>query len=222
MTDKDGNLLWFGDYYGWGKLKSETNISGTAQQTFRFQNQYADRETGIHYSFFRYYKPDAGRFVNQDPMGLFGGDNLYSFGNQVLDFIDPLGLKIYGHRKNGKFRKKTEPKSKKKSASKGECIQKKDGDARTALHKKDLDAQYGAARILSQKHLRNKKGEIVSDPLTGESRKLDLVIKGAGKNGDGHAQEVTSKNASKSSQLAKEERIRGGGLCQKWQKLGSC
>ena len=58
--------------------------------------------------------------------------------------------------------------------------------------------------------MRNKKGEIVSDPLTGESRKLDLVIKGAGKNGGGHAQEVTSKNASKSSQLAKEERIRGG------------
>ena len=27
MTDKDGNLLWFGDYYGWGKLKSETNTS---------------------------------------------------------------------------------------------------------------------------------------------------------------------------------------------------
>ena len=91
---------------------------------------------------------------------------------------------------------------------------KKDGDARTALHKKDLDAQYGAARILSQKHLRNKKGEIVSDPLTGESRKLDLVIKGAGKNGGGHAQEVTSKNASKSSQLAKEERIRGWSMSE--------
>ena len=27
MTDKDGNLVWFGDYYGWGKLKSETNIT---------------------------------------------------------------------------------------------------------------------------------------------------------------------------------------------------
>lgn len=64
---------------------------------------------------------------------------------------------------------------------------------------------------MSQKHLRNKKGEIVSDPLTGESRKLDFVIKGAGKNGGGHAQEVTSKTASKSSQLAKEERIRGVG-----------
>ena len=77
MTDKDGNLLWFGDYYGWGKLKSETNTSGTTHQPFRLQNQYCDRETGLHYNFFRYYKPEAGRFVNQDPIGPSGGDNLY-------------------------------------------------------------------------------------------------------------------------------------------------
>ncbi|WP_329605521.1 RHS repeat-associated core domain-containing protein [Streptococcus sp. GS001] len=42
------------------------------------QNQYADRETGLHYNFFRYYEPNAGRFVNQDPIGLEGGDNIYS------------------------------------------------------------------------------------------------------------------------------------------------
>ncbi|WP_394371406.1 RHS repeat-associated core domain-containing protein [Finegoldia magna] len=41
------------------------------------QNQYADCETGLHYNFFRYYKPDAGRFVNQEPIGLSGGVNLY-------------------------------------------------------------------------------------------------------------------------------------------------
>ena len=70
MTDKYGDLVWFGDYYGWGKLKSETNTSGTAHQPFRLQNQYADRETGLHYNFFRYYEPDAGRFVNQDPIVL--------------------------------------------------------------------------------------------------------------------------------------------------------
>ncbi|HFC8456528.1 MAG: hypothetical protein E7J15_07740 [Neisseria sp.] len=39
MTDDEGNLVWFGDYYGWGKLKSKTNISGTAHQPFRLQNQ---------------------------------------------------------------------------------------------------------------------------------------------------------------------------------------
>ena len=212
MTDIHGNLLWYGEYTAWGRLKKNERVYRNAHQPFRLQNQYYDEETGLHYNLMRYYEPEAGRFVNQDPIGLWGGDNLYSFGNQVLDFIDPLGLKIYGHRKNGTFRKKPGPKSKKKSAGKGECIQnKKDGDAREALHKKDLDAQYGADRILSQKHLRNKKGEIVSDPVTGESRKLDFVIKGAGKNGGGHAQEVTSLTASKTAQRAKELRIRNSG-----------
>ena len=36
-------------------------------------DQYADRETGLHYNFFRYYEPDAGRFVNQNLIGLDGG-----------------------------------------------------------------------------------------------------------------------------------------------------
>ena len=36
-------------------------------------DQYADRETGLHYNFFRYYEPDAGRFVNQNLIGLAGG-----------------------------------------------------------------------------------------------------------------------------------------------------
>ena len=26
MTDKDGNLLWFGNYTGWGRLKEETKV----------------------------------------------------------------------------------------------------------------------------------------------------------------------------------------------------
>ena len=77
MTDKDGILVWFRDYYGQGKLKSEINVTGTEHQPFRLQNQYTDHETGLHYNFFRYYEPEAGRFVNQDPIGLSGGDNLY-------------------------------------------------------------------------------------------------------------------------------------------------
>ena len=92
MTDKDSNLLWFGDYYGWGRLKNETNVTGTTHQPFRLQNQYADHETGLHYNFFRYYEPDAGRFVNQDPIGLRGGNNLYTFAPNVQMSIDPLGL----------------------------------------------------------------------------------------------------------------------------------
>ncbi|WP_373795698.1 RHS repeat-associated core domain-containing protein, partial [Neisseria dentiae] len=92
MTDSEGKLLWFGDYYGWGKLKSKTNVTETAYQPFRLQNQYFDQETGLHYNFFRYYEPDAGRFVNQDPIGLWGGENFYYFSFNSQLWMDPLGL----------------------------------------------------------------------------------------------------------------------------------
>ena len=92
MTDKDGNLLWFGNYTGWGRLKEETKVTDSAYQPFRLQNQYADRETGLHYNFFRYYEPDAGRFVNQDPIGLWGGENFYAFAPNAQAWLDSLGL----------------------------------------------------------------------------------------------------------------------------------
>ena len=92
MTDKDGNLLWFDNYSDWSRLKEETKVMDSAYQPFRLQNQNTDRETGLHYNFFRYYEPDAGRFVNQDPIGLFGGDNLYQFAPNIQAWVDPLGL----------------------------------------------------------------------------------------------------------------------------------
>ena len=91
MTDAEGRLLWFGDYDGWGRLDSETNITG-AHQPFRLQNQYCDAETGLHYNFFRYYDPNCGRFVNQDPIGLEGGFNVYQFAPNVQGWVDSLGL----------------------------------------------------------------------------------------------------------------------------------
>ena len=40
----------------------------------------------------RYYEPEAGRFVNQDPIGLWGWENLYWFAPSVQAWVDPLGL----------------------------------------------------------------------------------------------------------------------------------
>ena len=91
MTDKNGNLVWFGNYTGWGRLKEETKVTDSAYQPFRLQNQHADRETGLHYNFFRYYEPNVGRFVNQDPIGLLGGENLYTFAPNTGSWIDPSG-----------------------------------------------------------------------------------------------------------------------------------
>ena len=46
MTDKNGKLLWFGEYDALGKVTEETNVTGTAYQPFWLQNRYCDRETG--------------------------------------------------------------------------------------------------------------------------------------------------------------------------------
>ena len=41
----------------------------------------------------RYYEPEAGRFVNQDPIRLLGGDNLYWFAPNAQEWVDVWGLK---------------------------------------------------------------------------------------------------------------------------------
>ena len=92
ITDIHGNLLWYGEYTAWGRLKKDGRVYKNAHQPFRLQNQYFDEETGLHYNLMRYYEPEAGRFVNQDPIGLLGGENLYQFAPNVQEWIDPLGL----------------------------------------------------------------------------------------------------------------------------------
>jgi RHS repeat-associated protein len=59
------------------------------------QEQYLDRETGLHYNLFRYYDPDSGRFTQPDPIGLSGGLNLYQYAPNALGWIDPWGLKCW-------------------------------------------------------------------------------------------------------------------------------
>ena len=92
MTDIYGNLLWYGEYTAWGRLKKDERVYKDAHQPFRLQNQYFDEETGLHYNLMRYYEPEAGRFVNQDPIGLLGGENLYWFAPNTQSWVDWLGL----------------------------------------------------------------------------------------------------------------------------------
>lgn len=57
----------------------------------RFQGQYFDDETGLHYKTFRYYDPEVGRFITRDPIGLLGGFNLYRYMPNPTSWIDPWG-----------------------------------------------------------------------------------------------------------------------------------
>lgn len=92
MTDIHGNLLWYAEYTAWCRLKKDERVYKDAHQPFRLQNQYFDEETGLHYNPIRYYEPNAGRFVNQELIGLWGGENLYAFAPNTQKQFDPLGL----------------------------------------------------------------------------------------------------------------------------------
>ncbi|HDS1235307.1 TPA: RHS domain-containing protein [Pluralibacter gergoviae] len=98
VTDADGHLRWSGQYDTFGRLKGQTTGSmalregATYDQPLRYAGQYEDNESGLHYNLFRYYDPEVGRFTVQDPIGLEGGLNFYSYAPNPLGWIDPLGL----------------------------------------------------------------------------------------------------------------------------------
>jgi len=72
-----------------GRLKNDERVYQNAHQPFRLQNQYLDEEARLHNNLMRYYDSEAGRFVNQDPIGLMGGENFYQFAPNVQGWVDP-------------------------------------------------------------------------------------------------------------------------------------
>ena len=107
LTNPDGDIAWSATYQAWGNTvkvdwtqtnealqPSDLAADEPVHQPIRFQGQYFDAETGLHYNRFRYYDPDVGRFVSQDPIGLAGGDNLYTYAPNPTGWVDPLGLTI--------------------------------------------------------------------------------------------------------------------------------
>ncbi|WP_192985850.1 RHS repeat-associated core domain-containing protein, partial [Pseudomonas sp. EggHat1] len=81
-------------YQVWGNTLAETQESFfVEEQNLRFQGQYLDRETGLHYNTFRFYDPDIGRFISPDPIGLAGGINLFQYAPEPYGWVDPWGWK---------------------------------------------------------------------------------------------------------------------------------
>lgn len=96
LTDEQGALALEMDYQAWGQAREiiadAANKAGI-RNPFRFQGQYQDEESGLHYNRHRYYDPEIGRFISRDPIGLMGGINIHSYAPNPIEWVDPLGLK---------------------------------------------------------------------------------------------------------------------------------
>jgi RHS repeat-associated protein len=96
LTDHEGKVAWSAQYKAWGQAKeaiSEAARKAGMRNPIRFQGQYLDEETGLHYNRYRYYDPDSTRYITADPIGLLGGMNAYQYAPNPTGWIDPLGLR---------------------------------------------------------------------------------------------------------------------------------
>ncbi len=97
--DGNGNVLAYVDSTGVKVAEYDFNPFGKAvvktNENFKFQfsTKYHDKETGLDYYGYRYYDSDLNRWLNKDPMGETGGENLYAnSGNNLVNNYDVLGL----------------------------------------------------------------------------------------------------------------------------------
>ncbi|MFK9007799.1 RHS repeat-associated core domain-containing protein, partial [Pseudomonas pergaminensis] len=90
LTAPDGEIVWSAHYRAYGEI-SRLDI-GKVDNPLRFQGQYFDQESGLHYNRHRYYNPDVGRYLTPDPVKLAGGINAYQYTTNPTGWVDPSGL----------------------------------------------------------------------------------------------------------------------------------
>ena len=96
ITDSNNAKVWeWRNDDPFGNNPPNENPSGLGTFSFnpRLPGQYADKETGTNYNYFRDYDPETGRYRESDPIGLQGGINTYGYvGGNPMSYSDPLGL----------------------------------------------------------------------------------------------------------------------------------
>lgn len=90
ITDGSMNIVWDGVFDPFGNSAGGSSLSLT---NLRFPGQYFDAETALNQNWNRDYDPTTGRYIQSDPIGLYGGVNTYAYvGNDPLRIIDPWAL----------------------------------------------------------------------------------------------------------------------------------
>ena len=72
----------------WGEVAADTG----SITRLRMAGQQYDQGSRLYYMRARYYDPQLGRFLSEDPIGISGGLNLYAYaGNDPVNMWDPSG-----------------------------------------------------------------------------------------------------------------------------------
>lgn len=89
----DNGLMWRWDPDTFGTAAPSPTGLGTFNYNLRFSGQYSLIESGLYYNYFRTYDPRMGRYLESDPIGMYGGTNpyVYVLGNPLHN-RDPMGL----------------------------------------------------------------------------------------------------------------------------------
>jgi RHS repeat-associated protein len=88
LTDATGNISTQMSYDAYG------NSTSNSLTRYGYTGRELDADTGLMYYRARWYDPQLGRFISEDPIGFSGGDvNLYGYvANSPEGRIDPTGL----------------------------------------------------------------------------------------------------------------------------------
>ncbi|WDU48618.1 RHS domain-containing protein [Taylorella equigenitalis] len=93
LMNAEQEVVWEAQAKAWGDTIISAPVSDDGViNNHRFQGQYFDAESELHYNTFRYYDPEIGRFISLDPIGLWGGLNNYQYAPNPVEWVDPWGL----------------------------------------------------------------------------------------------------------------------------------
>jgi len=102
IYDEAGKLAWRMDMDPSGVRRDTLADAPTAAVAaepiacpFSWPGQYVDDETGLAYNRYRYFDPDADRYLSQDALGIQPGVDLYAYVPDPTTQLDPLGLQPY-------------------------------------------------------------------------------------------------------------------------------
>ncbi|HEY8464010.1 MAG TPA: RHS repeat-associated core domain-containing protein, partial [Bacillota bacterium] len=89
ITDQNGQIVKKNDYYAFG---SQFNQEGSLDETHGFTGKEYDADIDLYYYNARWYDPELGRFISEDPARDPNNPNLYSYcGNNPTCRIDSDG-----------------------------------------------------------------------------------------------------------------------------------